>query len=56
MEVRELIKPLGVGTYIFLLLTLVAGFFRWKLKFHKALAITAIILATIHVIMVALAD
>ncbi|MCL5037475.1 MAG: hypothetical protein M1269_10240 [Chloroflexi bacterium] len=56
MELSELIKPLGIGTYIFVLLTLISGFFRWKLKFHKTLAITVIILATIHVLTVLLSD
>ena len=46
MEISELIKPLGIITYVFVVLTFLAGLLRAKLKLklkhHKALAWTAV--------------
>ena len=44
----QLIKPLGIITYSFIALTMIAGFFRWKLKYHRLLAIMTIVCASIH--------
>jgi hypothetical protein len=56
MEISELIKPLGMGTYVFVILTFLAGLLRAKLKLklkhHKALAWTAVSLATLHGLLV----
>ncbi len=52
MELFKFVKPFGIITYILLLLTLISGLFRWKLKYHKALAISALVLATIHALIV----
>lgn len=51
-----LIKPLGITTYALILLTLLSGLLRWKLKFHRGLAISATILATVHAALVLLGD
>jgi len=52
MEISELIKPLGIATYGSVLLTFLAGLLRaklkLKLKYHKALAWTAVSLASLH--------
>jgi hypothetical protein len=42
------IIPLGILTYSSLILGIVSGIRRWKLKIHKIIAITTIILATLH--------
>ena len=56
MEISELIKPLGMVTYGFVILTFLAGWFRAKLKLklrhHKALAWVAVILASLHGVLV----
>ena len=52
MEISELIKPLGIVTYILVAATFLSGRFRAKLRLklahHKMLAYTALGLATIH--------
>lgn len=54
MELWRFVKPLGIITYVLILLTLIGGLFRWKLKYHKMLAISALILASIHALIVIL--
>lgn len=44
----NLIIPLGIMTYSSLILGIISGIRRWKLKIHKAIAVTTIILATLH--------
>lgn len=56
MEISELIKPLGIVTYVFVILTFLAGLFRAKLKLklrhHKALAWVAVTMASLHGLLV----
>jgi Mg2+ and Co2+ transporter CorA len=56
MEISELVKPLGIVTYAFVILTFLAGLLRaklgLKLKHHKALAWTAVTLASLHGLLV----
>ena len=56
MEISELIKPLGIVTYVFVILTFFAGLFRTKLKLklkhHKALALVAVTMASLHGLLV----
>jgi uncharacterized membrane protein YozB (DUF420 family) len=56
MEISELIKPLGIVTYVFVIMTFLAGWLRAKLKLklkhHKALAWTAVTLASLHGLLV----
>lgn len=51
-----MIKPLGIVTYVFVILTFLAGLLRAKLKLklkhHKALAWTALSLASLHGLLV----
>ncbi len=54
MELWRFIKPFGIVTYVLILLTLISGLFRWKLKYHKTLAISTLILASIHALIVIL--
>ena len=42
------IIPLGIMTYLSLILGIISGIRRWKLKVHKTIAIITIILATLH--------
>lgn len=42
------IIPLGIVTYLSLILGIISGVRRWKLKTHKTIAIITIILATLH--------
>jgi len=42
------IIPLGIMTYLSLILGIISGIKRWKLKIHKTIAIITIILATLH--------
>ena len=46
------IIPLGITTYLSLVLGIISGIRRWKLKIHKTIAITTIILATLHATLV----
>ena len=56
MEISELVKPFGIVTYVFVMLTFLAGLFRarlkLKLKHHKALAWTAVTMASLHGLLV----
>ncbi len=56
MEISEWIKPLGIVTYAFVVLTFLVGMFRarlkLKLKHHKILAWLAVILASLHGLLV----
>lgn len=56
MQIYTLIKPLGMITYAFLILTATSGFFRWKFKYHKTFAFTTIALATLHFIVIIIAN
>lgn len=52
MEIYTLIKPLGIITYVLLIFAALSGILRWKLKNHKLLAILALLLASIHAVIV----
>jgi Mg2+ and Co2+ transporter CorA len=56
MEITDLIKPMGIVTYVFVISTFLAGLFRAKLKLklkhHKALAWAAVTLASLHGLLV----
>jgi Mg2+ and Co2+ transporter CorA len=56
MELGELIKPLGIATYTFVIMTFLAGLFRaklkLKLKYHKTLAWITVSLASLHGLLV----
>lgn len=56
MELYMLIKPLGIITYIFLLLTLSRVFIKWKTKHHKIFALITLFFATLHVVIVYISD
>ncbi|MCB4792277.1 MAG: hypothetical protein LHV68_10385 [Elusimicrobia bacterium] len=56
MQIHTLIKPLGIIAYSLVFITALSGLLRWKLKYHKFLAFSAIILATIHFIIVVIAN
>ena len=51
-----MIKPLGIVTYVFVILTFLAGLLRaklkLKLKYHKAMAWLAVTLASLHGLLV----
>jgi len=42
------IIPLGIMTYLSLILGIISGIKRWKLKIHKTIAIITVVLATLH--------
>ena len=48
----NLIIPLGILTYLTVILAMISGLRRWKLKTHKRIALIAIILATLHAALV----
>jgi hypothetical protein len=52
MDISAWIKPLGIVTYVFVILTFLVGMFRARLKLkpkhHKLLAWLAVILASLH--------
>ncbi len=52
MNLGNLIIPLGITTYVFVLITIMLGLRRWKLKFHKTIALITILLATFHALLV----
>lgn len=52
MNLGNLIIPLGITTYVFVLITIISGLRRWKLKFHKVLAIATITFASLHALLV----
>ncbi len=47
-DIHTLIAPIGFLTYLFLIATVLSGKKRMKLKYHRMLAISTIILATTH--------
>jgi len=46
------IIPLGIMTYLSLILGIISGIKRWKLKIHKTIAIITVVLATLHAALV----
>ena len=48
----NLIIPLGICTFLSLILGIISGVRRWKLKIHKTIAIITIILAAMHAALV----
>ena len=52
MGIGDFLKPLGMLAYLLVLLTFLFGLFRWNFKVHKKLGIAAVILATLHAILV----
>ena len=53
MEIlSRLIIPFGIVAYTLLLATFITGLRRMKLKYHKRLAFAAIILASLHALLV----
>jgi hypothetical protein len=48
----NLIIPLGILTYLAVILGIISGVRRWKLKAHKVIAVVAVILATLHAALV----
>jgi Mg2+ and Co2+ transporter CorA len=58
MDISQFVKPFGIITYSMIILTVLAGLWgrkiNLKLKHHKALAFTAVILATVHVTLITL--
>ena len=56
MELWMFIKPLGIVAYSLVAITAISGLLKWKLKIHKNIAITAVILATMHAVLVIFFD
>jgi hypothetical protein len=52
MGLRVLIVPLGIATYVFVLAAVVTGLRRVKVKYHKRLALAALVFATLHAALV----
>lgn len=52
MNLYVLIKPLGIVSYSLMALAALTGLFRFKMKWHKWLGLSALILATLHFIIV----
>lgn len=52
MNIFDIIKILGGLGYIFLVLTVISGFLRLKLKYHKLFAILAISFSTLHLMLI----
>ncbi|MGC8765261.1 MAG: hypothetical protein ACP5QT_05180 [Brevinematia bacterium] len=56
MEFYDVLKIVGIFSFIFLSLTFVFGFFKFKLKkrifLHKLFAFATIVLAIVHLILV----
>jgi len=53
MELQDILKPLGILAYLMVGIAFLFGIMRWKFKVHRWLGIIAIILATIHGVLVA---
>jgi hypothetical protein len=53
MELQEILKPLGIASYLLMGIVFLFGIMRWKFKVHRLLGIIAIIMATAHGILVA---
>lgn len=54
MNLYSVVKPLGILTYILLLLTIISGWKKWGIKKHTRIAIITIIAASVHALMVIL--
>ena len=60
MELYKLIKPMGMAAYTVFLITILIGLFMKKIKLknkfklHKFFALTGLLLATIHFILIIL--
>jgi len=54
MDIYNFVIPLGITAYSLLVITFLFGLFRWNFKYHRVLAILAIIAASIHLILVIL--
>ena len=52
MEIYTILKLLGIITYIFVFITALTGLLKVKIKNHKLLAIIAVLLASLHGILV----
>jgi hypothetical protein len=52
MEIYTILKLLGIVTYIFVFITALTGLLKVKIKNHKLLAIIAVLLASLHGILV----
>jgi hypothetical protein len=55
MDLYKFIEPLGIITYTALFFTVINRLLKWKLKYHKMLGISTLILATLHALIVILA-
>jgi hypothetical protein len=52
MELSRLIVPLGIATYTLLLLAILSGLRRWKLKYHLTFAVLMLVSASLHALIV----
>jgi len=52
MNLYALVKPLGIVTYAVILVAVISGLLRWKLKVHRAIAIVAAVLGVLHAALV----
>ena len=52
MDLWQFIKPLGIITYVLLIVTVLSGMMRWKFKYHKILGVATLVMATAHVLIV----
>jgi len=53
MNLYRLILPLGILTYVFMLLALLTGkrIIKINFKYHRAFGLTAFIIATLHALL-----
>ena len=56
MELHELVKPLGILTYVVIAVTVFSGVRHWKLPYHKWLAAACVLVATLHALLVMFAE
>jgi len=56
MNEFNLLKIFGLLTYIFVLITVISGVLRAKIKVHKAIAVITLVLATVHALLVIFLD
>ena len=54
MEIYSFIRPLGIITYLLIIIAVFSGLRHWKMSVHKLLAILASVFATIHALLVLL--
>lgn len=52
MDLHSLLKPIGILTYLLFFTTFLFGLKRWNFKVHKRLAVAAIIVGSIHALLV----